>query len=47
MDQIAGTLTSYSFGTLAAGVIDRVFAVLYHTGASILVFYACRDKQEA
>ena len=29
---------------VGAGMIERVFAFLFHVGASILVFYAARDK---
>ncbi|MBO4413472.1 MAG: YhfC family intramembrane metalloprotease [Clostridia bacterium] len=39
MDAIAG----FSAADLGLAVIERVFAVLFHVGASILVFYAARD----
>ena len=42
MNQIA----AFSPGILGAGLMERVFAVLFHTGASILVFYACRDRKK-
>ena len=48
-EQITATLnqvSSFKIATLGVTVIDRVIAVLYHTGASILVFYACKDKKK-
>ncbi len=48
-EQITATLnqvSSFNIATLGVTVIDRVIAVLYHTGASILVFYACKDKKK-
>lgn len=41
---LAAQIATFSFGSLALGLLERVFAVLFHIGASILVFYACRDK---
>ena len=35
-----------SFGYVAVVMYERVFAVLYHIGASVLVFYACKDKKK-
>ena len=43
---VAEQLTAFSFGDLAINVVERIFAVMWHTGASILVFYACRDKKK-
>jgi uncharacterized membrane protein YhfC len=40
-DQIAG-ITPADIGS---GLAERAFGVLFHIGASILVFYACRDKE--
>ena len=42
MDAIA----TFSFGTLSLGLLERVGAFLFHVGASILVFYACRDRRK-
>ena len=42
---IALEIDSFSTGTLVLAVAERVFAVLLHTGLSIMVFYACRDKK--
>lgn len=43
---LASQLAVISFADLAIGAMERVFAVLFHIGASILVFYACRDKDK-
>jgi len=41
---VASQIASFSFANLALGIVERVFAVLFHIGASIIVFYACKDK---
>ncbi len=41
MKQLAG----FSGADLAIQVAERIFAVLFHIGASILVFFACKDKK--
>jgi uncharacterized membrane protein YhfC len=41
---LSNQLAAFSFADLGIGAVERVFAVLFHIGASILVFYACRDK---
>ncbi len=41
---LAGQIASFSMASLGVALFERVFAVLFHIGASILVFYACRDK---
>ena len=49
LSQIEGVikqLTDFSALSLLPMVIERVFAVMYHVGASILVFYACKDKKK-
>ena len=43
---LAAQLAAFSAGDLVIGVVERIFAVMFHTGASILVFYACRDKKK-
>ena len=43
---IAAQLAAFSAGDLAINVVERIFSVMFHTGASILVFYACRDKKK-
>ena len=41
---LAGQLASLTVADIGAALVERVFAVLFHIGASILVFYACRDR---
>ncbi len=41
---VASGLASFSVANLTLSIIERVFAVLFHIGASIFVFYACKDK---
>ncbi|MBR6039723.1 MAG: YhfC family intramembrane metalloprotease [Clostridia bacterium] len=42
---VVKTIASFSFADLGIAIAERVFAVLFHIGASILVFYACRDRK--
>ncbi|MBQ6428904.1 MAG: YhfC family intramembrane metalloprotease [Oscillospiraceae bacterium] len=42
---VVNLLTGFSFADLGIAFVERVFAVLFHIGASILVFYACRNKK--
>ena len=42
---LAGQLASFSVSDLAVSIVERIVAVLYHVGASILVFYACKEKK--
>ena len=42
MNQIA----NFNLTAFCSVMIERVFAVLFHVGTSILVFYACRDKKK-
>lgn len=37
--------TIAAFSDIGIAFVERVFAVLFHIGASILVFYACKDKK--
>ena len=49
LSQIEGVikqLTDFSVLSFLPMIIERVFAVMYHVGASILVFYACKDKKK-
>ncbi|MBR2666573.1 MAG: YhfC family intramembrane metalloprotease [Oscillospiraceae bacterium] len=41
---LAGQIAGLTAAGIGMGLLERVFAVLFHIGASILVFYACRDK---
>ena len=43
---LAGQIASFSMASLGIALFERVFAVLFHIGASILVFYACKDKKK-
>ena len=42
---LADTIAAFSFSDIGIAFVERVFAVLFHIGASILVFYACKDKK--
>ena len=44
VDQMVALLTTFSGGKVIIDIVGRIFAVMYHVGASVLVFYACRDK---
>ena len=53
IEQQMGTLTAlpsqlaaFGFAEFALTMLERVIAVLFHIGASILVFYACKDKKK-
>lgn len=45
IESVVSLLTGFSFADLGIACVERIFAVLFHIGASILVFYACRDKK--
>ncbi|MBR1483834.1 MAG: YhfC family intramembrane metalloprotease [Ruminococcus sp.] len=45
IESVVSLLTGFSFADLSIACVERIFAVLFHIGASILVFYACRDKK--
>ena len=45
IETVVSYLTGFSFADLGIAFVERLFAVLFHIGASILVFYACRDKK--
>ena len=42
---LADQLSAMTLPGVGLGLLERVFAVLFHIGASILVFYACRDRR--
>ena len=46
IEAIGDFLVGFSFADLSVSLVERVFAVLFHIGASIMVFYACRDKKK-
>lgn len=39
-------LAAFTAFSIFINIWERVFAVLFHTGASIMVFYACKDKKK-
>lgn len=45
VESVMNLLTGFSFADLGIAFVERIFAVLFHIGASILVFYACRNKK--
>ena len=45
VEAVVSLITGFSFADLGIAFVERIFAVLFHIGASILVFYACRDKK--
>ena len=46
IEAVVNKLTAISFADIGIAFVDRVFAVLFHIGTSILVFYACKDKKQ-
>ena len=46
LQQMVDVIAGFSFGDLCLGLVERVFAFLFHVGASILVFYAARDRKK-
>ena len=45
VEAVVRLLTGFSFADLGIAFVERIFAVLFHIGASILAFYACRYKK--
>lgn len=43
---IVEQITTFSAATMGVALVDRLIAVLYHIGASIMVFYAEKDKKK-
>ena len=41
---LAEQLAGLTLGGVGLALVERAFAFLFHLGASILVFYACRDR---
>lgn len=41
---LADQIAAATVAGIGLGFVERAFAFLFHIGASILVFYACRDK---
>ncbi|MCR4647730.1 MAG: YhfC family intramembrane metalloprotease [Lachnospiraceae bacterium] len=44
--ELLDTVAGFGISGLALGLFERVFAVLFHVGASVIVFYACKDKKK-
>jgi len=45
VETVVKTIKSFSFADFGIAFFERIFSVLFHIGASILVFYACQDKK--
>ena len=45
VEDVARLIVRFSFADLGVNLVERVSAVLFHVGASILVFYACKSKK--
>ncbi len=43
---LADQLSKLTLADIGLGLVERVLALLFHIGASVLVFYACRDKEK-
>ena len=43
---IVEQITTFSAATMGVALLDRLIAVLYHIGASIMVFHAVKDKNK-
>ncbi len=43
--EVAAVLAEFSLLNIPLSAFERAFAFIYHIGASILVFYACREKK--
>ena len=44
LKSVAEQIAGLTLADIGLGFVERIFAVLFHIGASILVFYACRDR---
>ena len=44
--KLAGQISELTFTDVLPAFAERAFAVLYHIGASIIVFYAARDRKK-
>ena len=42
---VAAKIAAFSGANLGLDVVERIFAVMFHTGASMLVFYAVKDRK--
>lgn len=46
VEAVVSMIATFSFADFGIAFIERIFAVLFHIGASILVFYACKNKKQ-
>ena len=46
LNAVVTLLTGFSFADFGMAAVERVFAMLFHVGASILVFYACKERKK-
>ena len=46
VETLVGTIAGFSAADLGMTLVERVIAVLFHVGASILVFYACKERKK-
>nr|MCR4688206.1 YhfC family intramembrane metalloprotease [Saccharofermentans sp.] len=44
--QVVESITSYDPAAVLLTIVERIGAVLFHTGATILVFYAVKDRKK-
>ena len=43
---LPGQLAAITAGSILIAIWERIFAVMFHTGASVIVFYAAKDKKK-
>jgi len=46
INTLVSAIATFSFADLGIACFERIFAVLFHIGASIIVFYACKDSKK-
>lgn len=46
INDIVEQITTFSAATMGVALVDRLIAVAFHIGASIMVFYAVKDKKK-
>lgn len=46
INDIVEQITTFSAATMGVALVDRLIAVVFHIGASIMVFYAVKDKKK-
>ena len=43
--ELLNSVATFGISNIFVGAFERIFAVLFHIGASIIVFYACKNKK--